>query len=189
MSDQELERAKQRLEKNLAFIKGKKAATDEAVAYAIDTGGDINVLHKHIQRIRHDRTCPLRILPHTFPTWEPDYEDQDFLAGIWAGCDAIEQIYNAPDWQIKPWPIASGAPSKVVHDLRIALLEIDGYLDGLQVCLENMENFEAIRFEIKDLKNYFSHGYRDRLLGAKLQAIEDGYATLVENLEGKIPLS
>lgn len=185
MSDQEQNQLWQRLEKKLSFVKGKKAAMDEAVAYAIDTEGDIEALNDHIAHIRREKSYPLRILQHEVYTWEPDYENTEFLAGIQAGFDICKQIYSAPDWESKSYPISSGAPSKIVYLLRMALLEVDGRLDGLEICFENKENPKEIQSRIKDLRSYINRGYHDRLTITKLQAIEEGLAILIGKEENE----
>lgn len=149
---------------------------DEAVVYALETGGDVTALHNHIQHIRHNKSYPLRIQQYTLHTWNPDCDDQVFLAGIQAGFDMCEQIYNVPDWQDKSFPTNSGAPSKIVFYLRMALLEVDGRLYGLMDCLEEKENPEAILIEIKNSKRWSSPQNKDA--AARIQAYKDGYALL-----------
>ncbi|MCA9933926.1 MAG: hypothetical protein H6662_14280 [Ardenticatenaceae bacterium] len=166
------------LEKELAFIKGKKAAMDEAVAYAMETEGKVNALRNHIQHVRFNTSYPLRIFQYTLHTWEPDYGDKDFIAGVQAGFDICEQIFNAPDWQEKSFSHSSGAPSKIVHYLRMALLDVDGYLYGLEECFEKKEDIEAIQIEIEGLGRLLRNRPNDRLRNARLQALKDGYDIL-----------
>jgi hypothetical protein len=180
MTDEERKQAWQQLKREIVFLKGEKAAMDEAVAYAKETGGDTAALHRHIQRIRHERSYPLRIFQYIEPPWEPDYQDKDFLAGIQAGFDACEQIYGASDWEEIPFSVDLGAPSKIVHHLRIALLEVDGRIYGLEECFDYKDKLEELPDEIASWKRNTPPNHTGGM--AHLKALQDGYALLTGQL-------